>query len=431
MTIGTSLLEIKPGDLLSMPGVRLVVLRGPDKGRALRLEKEEVVVGSAPTADLQLADETVSRSHISLRVTPAGYLLTDLDSTNGTLVDERRIKSVFVTLGDKIDLGKTRLRLEGAREPVDLALSKAESFGHYLGRSIAARRLFATLEQVAPRDVTVLLLGESGTGKDTIAESLHEASPRKKGPFVILDCGAISPGLMESELFGHERGAFTGAHTSRPGAFREAHKGTLFLDEVGELPKELQPKLLRAIDKREVKPVGGAHPIPVDVRIIAATNRDLKLDVNRGLFREDLFYRLNVVSLRMAPLRERPDDIPLLATHFWRVFTRDPEARLPDEFLEPLLAHSWPGNVRELKNRVERAATLDAHLEITNAKKLGEESFREAKNVAVDTFERTFLTSLLARAGGNLSEAARQAQMDRVYLTRLLRKHGLRGTPKA
>jgi DNA-binding NtrC family response regulator len=411
------------GPRLRVPGARLVVQRGPDRGRAFKLEREEAVIGAAPTCDLQLNDDTVSRSHFSLRSLPEGHLLTDLESSNGTFVDGRRVQRVFVVPGDKIELGRTRLKLEAAHETVDLTLSRAEAFGNYRGRSTAARRVIALCEKIAREDVTVLLLGETGTGKDTIAEALHEAGPRATGPFAVIDCGAIAPGLIESELFGHEKGAFTGAHAERPGIFREAHHGTVFLDEIGELPRELQPKLLRVLERREVKPLGATRSVPVDVRVIAATNRNLRLDVNRGLFREDLFYRLNVVSLSLPPLRERPDDIPMLAAHFWKQIV--PEGGLPAEFVEPLLRHSWPGNVRELRNRVERAAWLDRRPEITGAAGTGEASFHTAKQVVVDEFERRFLTELLQRTGGNISEAARRSELDRVHLRRLLRKHGL------
>jgi len=411
--------------LLRVPGARLVVMRGPDKGRALRLARDEVVVGSGPLADLQLSDDTVSRNHFALRSGPDGYTITDLESSNGTFVEGRRVRAAWVEPGDKIEIGRTRLRLEAQREPLDVTLSSAEAFGGFLGRSTAARRVIALVEQIAGEDVAVLLLGETGTGKDTIAESIHEASPRKKGPFVVVDCGAIAPTLIESELFGHEKGAFTGAHAARAGAFREAHGGTLFLDEVGELPKELQPKLLRALERHEVKPLGAAQPTRVDVRVIAATHRDLRLDMNRGLFREDLYYRLNVVSVRVPPLRDRPDDIPMLATHFWRQIVGDESAELPADFLEPLLRHHWPGNVRELRNRVERAAMLDGRPVITGVEAPADESFHTAKQVVVDRFERAFLSALLAKTGGNISEASRRAQLDRVYLRRLLRKHGL------
>jgi transcriptional regulator with GAF, ATPase, and Fis domain len=410
---------------LILPGARLVVLRGPDRSRALRLEREEVTIGSAPTADLQLSDSAVSRSHFTLRQTPEGYLATDLGSTNGTFVDGRRIREVYLRLGDKIELGRTRLRLEVARSPVELQLSEADSFGRFRGRSVAVRRMFSLLEKVAPQELGVLLLGETGTGKDTLAEALHDAGPRRGGPLVVVDCGAIAAGVIESELFGHEKGAFTGAAQARLGAFREAHGGTLFLDEIGELPRDLQPKLLRVIDKGEVRPLGAAAVERVDVRIIAATNRDLRREVNRGLFREDLFYRLGVVTITIPPLRERPEDIPLLATHFWRAFWNDPDAELPEEFLPTLLGYGWPGNVRELRNRVERAAVLDGRLEISGQERSSGDLFSVAKEAAVDRFERSFLSSLLQRTGWNIAEAARRADMDRTHLTKLLRKHGI------
>jgi DNA-binding NtrC family response regulator len=418
--------RIVDGDaaLVRLPGARLVVRRGVDRGRVLKIQRERVVVGSAPASDLQLSDDAVSRSHFALRLLPDGYLLTDLESSNGTFVEGRRVHSAYLRPGDLIEVGHTRIKFEGARESVELALSRADAFGNYRGRSTAARRVIAMLEQLASEDVTVLLLGETGTGKDTVAEALHEKSARKKGPFVVLDCGAIPVGLIESELFGHEKGAFTGATADHLGVFRQAHGGTVFLDEIGELPRELQPRLLRALERREVKPVGAARPVPVDVRVIAATNRDLRVDVNSGLFREDLFYRLNVVSLVLPPLRERPEDIPLLAAQFWSEL--QPEGGLPKEFLEPLLRHSWPGNVRELRNRVERAAYLDRRPEITGAEAQKDESFHLAKQRVVDAFERRFLTELLQKTGGNISEAARRAELDRVHLRRLLRKFGLK-----
>jgi DNA-binding NtrC family response regulator len=281
------------------------------------------------------------------------------------------------------------------------------------------------LENVAATDATVLLLGETGTGKDAIASAIHEASPRASGPFVVVDCGAISAGLVESELFGHERGAFTGAVAARSGAFREAHRGTLLLDEIGELPRDLQPKLLRALEGRHVKPVGATALIPVDVRVIAATNRDLKREVNTGQFREDLFYRLNVISIRVPPLRERLEDLPALAAHFWRELTGEPEAALPADLLPPLATHTWPGNVRELRNRVERAMRLGRPVEISRTHAPGEEPFRAAKQAVIDAFERQYLARLLERTGGNQSEAARVAELDRPHLVKLLKKHGL------
>ncbi|MCE9576549.1 MAG: sigma 54-interacting transcriptional regulator [Deltaproteobacteria bacterium] len=406
---------------LSLPDVRIVVMRGPDRGRAVHLEREEIVIGTAPTADLRLTDPTVSRHHATLRANERGLLLTDLDSTNGTVLDRRRVHSAYVAPGDLIEVGGTRLRIEQPRGRVELTISSAAQFGPLIGRSVAARRLFALLEQVAQAEVTVLLLGESGVGKDLAAQALHEAGPRANGPFVVFDCGAAAASVIESELFGHERGAFTGAVDRRLGAFQEAAGGTLFLDEIGELPRELQPKLLRVIDRHEVRPLGADRTIAVDVRIVAATNRDLGREVNLGSFREDLFYRLSGFPVRVPPLRERIDDVPLLADHFWRVFTRDPDGAVPSSALPELAAHSWPGNVRELRHRVEQLALLrdpGAPAPVD-----GVISYREAKARALAAFEIAFLREAMARANGNVSEAARQVSMDRVYLSKLLRRH--------
>jgi transcriptional regulator with GAF, ATPase, and Fis domain len=278
----TKTLQVKKPTVLSMRGLRLVVQRGPDRGRALKLTRPEVVIGTSESADLVLTDPTVSQHHLRIRVLPDGYLATDLDSTNGTRLFERRIRAAYLELDDVVELGETRVKIEAQRETVELSLSAENSFGRLVGKSVAARRLFAELAEVAKSDVTVLLLGETGTGKDAAAEAIHDASRRAHAPFVVVDCGAIASSLIESELFGHERGAFTGAVEKRIGAFVAAHKGTLFLDEIGELPRELQSRLLRALENREVKPVGATQPISIDVRVIAATNRDLLVEVNRG-----------------------------------------------------------------------------------------------------------------------------------------------------
>jgi len=428
----TRLLDVRDRQTLTIPGARLVVVRGPDKGSTAPVELEEMVVGSAPTAHLVLHDPTVSRHHFVLKTTPDGYVVTDLGSTNGTRLDRRRSQSAFVAPGDRIDIGGTQLRLQGGDERVEVALSPRESFGRLLGRSVAARRTFALLERVAGEPTTVLFTGESGTGKDVAAEALHEASPRAAAPFVVVDCGALVDNLMESELFGHEAGAFTGAREARAGAFEHAHGGTLFLDEIGELARDLQPKLLRVLERREIRRVGAVEPRAVDVRIVAASNRDLRVAVNNGLFREDLFHRLNVVSIRMAPLRERMDDVPLLAEHFWRELRRDHYEQLPESLLSAFLAYDWPGNVRELRNKVERGALMMGMGRSTDAisgigeVRLDEQfPFREAKAAVVERFERTYCRTLLERARGNVSEAARLASMNRVYLTRLLQKYGL------
>jgi DNA-binding NtrC family response regulator len=411
---------------LSMVGVRLLVLRGRDKGRALRLEKEDACVGTADSCDLVLTDGTVSRNHLSLRVLPDGYLITDLDSTNGTRLAGCRIKAAYIEPGMTLDLGNTQIRLEELSGRVDLPLSGAERFGRLLGASSVMRRTFALLETVARENSTVLLVGETGTGKDLAAESIHELSPRAAGPFVVIDCGAIAAQLFESELFGHEKGSFTGATARRVGAMAEAHGGTLFLDEVAKLPLALQPKLLRALDRREVRPVGGSRPIAVDVRVIAASDRDLRVEVNKKRFREDLFYRLNVVRVRIPPLRERSDDIPLLVRHLLRQFTNDPGAEFPAEEMEALIKSPWPGNVRELRNYVEQyVALMGRH---TLGRDVADEEpqlYKEARARITDAFERRFLSALIQRTNGNLAAAARLAGMDRTYLMTLLRKHNI------
>ncbi len=419
----TKQLATRKGETLSWRGARIVVQRGPDRGRALKLDREEVTIGTAESSTFVLRDPTVSRNHLSLRTLPDAFLIKDLESTNGTSIGSTRIKEAYLQLGDTFDVGSTRIKLEAVREPLGLKSSTSDSFGRLIGRSAAAKRLFATLEALAQQDVTVALSGETGVGKDAAAEALHELGLRASGPFVCVDCSAIPANLLEAELFGHEKGAFTGAAERRPGAFQEAHTGTLFLDEIGELPRDLQPKLLRALERHEVRPLGAARPVPVDLRVISATNRDLRLDVNRGLFREDLYYRLHVVPVRIPPLRERLEDIPLLAEHFRRQFTRDSEGTLPEELIRDFLAHDWPGNVRELRNRVEYAIALPDGAPRAAASPGG---YREAKQKAVDAFEISYLTNLLAATSSNVSEAARQADIDRVHLTKLLRKYRIK-----
>jgi DNA-binding NtrC family response regulator len=307
------------------------------------------------------------------------------------------------------------------------------------GRSTAMRRLFALAGRVAASDVTVLIEGETGTGKDALCEALHQASTRASGPLIVVDCGAVPPNLFESELFGNEKGAFTGADRARAGAFEEADGGTLFLDEIGELPLQLQPKLLRVLEAREVRRIGSAQPRKINVRVIAATNRDLREEVNRGTFRQDLYFRLEVMRLRVPPLRERPDDIPVLAEHF-RTLAKPGDAAPPfsDETLRNFVAHPWPGNVRELRNAVERLTVLDdmpfttpTAADVDDGSGGGEPvdirvPFKEAKNALTDRFERRYLTAMLEATAGNISEAARRAGIDRVYLLRLMGRYGLR-----
>ncbi|MEK6608350.1 MAG: sigma 54-interacting transcriptional regulator, partial [Myxococcota bacterium] len=356
----TQIVARPEGAVLVLEKSRLVVVRGPDKGRSLVVEKARVSVGSEDGCDLRLTDPSVSRRQFELRVEPEGFVLRDLGSTNGTTVDGMRVVEAYLRKSARIAAGGTEIKFAPLGESVELALSPRESFGAALGRSVAMRHVFAILERVATMDATVLIEGETGTGKELAAEGVHAASKRASGPFVVVDCGAIPENLVESELFGHEKGAFTGASEARAGAFEEADGGTLFLDEVGELPLELQPKLLRALESHEVRRVGSQKARALDLRIVAATNRDLATEVRAGKFREDLYYRLAVVRVVMPPLRERRDDVRLLARELARRARPqvDPASWLDEATLALLESHDWPGNVRELRNVVDRLAVF-------------------------------------------------------------------------
>jgi transcriptional regulator with PAS, ATPase and Fis domain len=321
------------------------------------------------------------------------------------------------------------------RHPVELPPGAHATFGGAIGASPAMRHLFATLEQAAQTDTTILLEGESGVGKEALARAVHACSPRAEGPFVVVDCGAIPQTLFESEVFGHLRGAFTGAREARRGLFDEADGGTLFLDEVGELPLELQPKLLRAIEHREVRPLGARGPHPVNARIVAATNRRLAEAAVKGEFRQDLYYRLAVVRVNVPPLRERHEDIVPLATAFLRTLRRDPTATVPAELRPLLVSHPWPGNVRELRNVVERFAVLGSE---ASAGLLGDEPphsssgglpeelaqlpYHEARRIVLERFERDYLQRVLLRTEGVVTRAAEEAQVGRATLYRMLER---------
>ncbi len=431
---------------------RLTVVGGHDQGRQLLIDRERVTIGRSVICDLALSDKAVSGTHFEVVAAERGYLLRDLDSTNGTYVGELRVREVWLRPGTVIRAGQTLLRFEGASGTVEIALSREDRFGDMLGRSVKMRGIFALLQKVAPTDLTVLVTGESGTGKELVAKALHEASRRQGGPFVVQDCSAIPKDLIESTLFGHERGAFTGATERRKGSFEQAHGGTLFLDEIGELSLDLQPKLLRVLENREIKRVGGDRPIPVDVRVVAATNRDLRQMVNEGTFREDLYYRLSVVQVELPPLRERTEDIPLLVRHFLDAFAArmwPGEGRrfeVAPEAMRRLQAQPWPGNVRELKNTVERAAALadEAVLQSSDlvpgaqrmpvvpvpgdATHFVEEGipFKEAKQQVLDAFEAAYLRALLEQHKGNITRSAQAAGLTRYHLRELAKRHGLR-----
>ena len=430
---------------LRFPKYRVEVIDGPDRGKTVEGASEEIGVGTADANDLVLADQTVSRHHISITSTPKGHLVRDLGSTNGTSINGVMIERAYLAPNAIVAIGGTKLRFEPVGGDEVPTLSKENRWGRALGTSAAMRRIFAMLPKLAEADATVLIEGETGTGKTLLANAIHEASPRAKGPFVVVDCGAIPPNLIESELFGHEKGSFTGATASRIGAFEAAKGGTVFLDEIGELPLDMQPKLLRALEDRVVKRIGGDDTKKLDIRIIAATNRDLRMEINRGRFRSDLYFRLNTFKLRVPPLRERRDDIPLLVTDFYHQLSPAGDAP-PAELLADFVRHQWPGNVRELRAAVERVVLLG---DPTVWRELAEEyaapatastapadtpkpvegvSFRVAKERAVGDWEREYVRALIAAHDGNLSRAARAVRMDRNHLRELLVKHRISAT---
>ena len=438
---------------------RVEVISGPDAGLVRDVEATVIRIGARRGNDIQLTDSKVSGLHCEIRLDDRGYRLRDLDSTNGTYVSSLRINDVYIGPGTQFALGTTRLKFEPLGESVEVELADTDRFGSMIGRSVKMRELFARLEKLARTDTTVLVTGETGAGKELVAEALHDHSPRssKNGPFVVLDCGSIPPNLIESELFGHERGAFTGATNSYAGAFERAHGGTVFLDEIGELPLAMQPKLLRVLERKEVRRVGGSKTIEVDVRIVAATNRDLGVEVNRGRFREDLYYRLAVARVHVPPLRERKDDLPLLIEHILATTPGGETASIAQETIDLMMKHDWPGNVRELRNVIERAVLLAESPEneeslrrapapaprsepsITGTPSQTATSadatmtvpvdvaipFKNAKQNVISEFERRYISRLLAQHDGNISAAARAAGIDRMSIHKMLHRLGL------
>jgi DNA-binding NtrC family response regulator len=432
---------------------KVVVMSGPEAGKEVEITKPRVTGGRSMINDLVLADKAISGSHFEIVAADDGYRLRDLDSTNGVYVGDLRVREVYLKPNLTFRIGHWDLRFTPTQEIVEIALSKRDSFEHVVGSSVKMREIFATLEKVAPSELTALITGETGTGKEMVARAIHVASPRKSKPFVVLDCGAIPRDLIESTLFGHEKGSFTGAVAQHQGCFEQANGGTIFLDEIGELPIDMQPKLLRVLENREVKRVGGDKTIKVDVRVVAATNRDLRMMVNNGTFREDLYFRLSVIQVELPPLRERRDDVEKLANLFIKDVgsRRTMQMTFSPEAMAALQAHNWPGNVRELRNVVERAAALcdaamvqrsdlffhrdtskpapaapivsgDGGMQITPGL-----DFKEAKQRVVDQFEVAYLKQLLERHDGNITRSAQEAGLTRYHLRELLKRHGLTG----
>ena len=433
----TSLMEDSPAFTRQIKGGTFIVIHGPDRGESVHLRDHPISMGSAPSCDLVLTDKTVSRKHLIAQREGDDVVLRDLGSTNGSYIQGSRFKEITVGYGTEIKVGRTVVKYLPEEEAVEPAVSEDISFGSLVGRDVKMRRLFALLEDVAPTDATVLIEGETGTGKELVAEEIHNHSTRAKGPFIVFDCGAVPRELIESALFGHIKGSYTGAIADRKGAFAEGTGGTIFLDEIGELPLELQPTLLRALDKKAVRRVGSNMYEKVDVRIVAATNRDLRQEIVAKTFREDLYYRLAVIRVTLPPLRERGGDIPILVEHFVRQFGGGRNLNVSREDIERVQRHSFPGNVRELRNVLERACVLSRGNTLNLEEAFSGEKaqpalgirtdlpFKEAKGQLVELFEREYIVDLMRRHKMNLSAAAREAQIDRKHLRELMRKYGL------
>jgi DNA-binding NtrC family response regulator len=397
----------------------LTVVEGSDKGLRLSFTEGRIRVGADPSCELVLSDPAVSGLHAELSILSEGVLLRDLGSTNGTYFLGSKILEALLQPGSVVKLGRTLLAVLPPRDPEPQPFGET-SYGPLLGESVRMRGLFALLHRVERTEATILLEGETGTGKSLIAETIHARSPRAGQPFVTVDCGAVAPTLLHSELFGHKRGAFTGAIEDRAGAFESAHTGTLFLDEIGELPLELQPVLLRVLERGEVQRVGDSRTRPVDLRFIAATNRRLEERVAQGTFRPDLFYRLGVVRIGVPSLRECIEDILPLSRRFL-----GEEKALPADLAALLQSYEWPGNIRQLRNMMERFKAVGSFQLEDEAPRTAELSFHEAKALMIDRFERSYLAALMSEHRGNLSSASRVCGMARNHLRKLLKRHDI------
>lgn len=479
--------EVEPTRLINIGGRpktlhlrRIKLIHQPKNGKPQEFvfDKTPISIGAMEDNDLVIDDDTVSRYHCRLIQERDNYLLQDTESTNGTYINRVRIREAFLSPGCTVHLGDTALLFTPVDETVEVQPSTRDRFGGIIGRNVKLREIYGILEKIAPTNATVVIEGETGTGKEVVAHAIHQASSRADKPFMVFDCGAVPDNLIESELFGHEKGSFTGAITTRQGIFEMANGGTIFLDELGELNLDLQPKLLRVLEQREVKRVGGNKAIRVDVRVIAATNRDLEEEVRQGRFRQDLFYRLSVVRVRLPPLRERKEDIEILVPHFLQnlSFNRKADGQLKvrsisPEALQALFAYHWPGNVRELLNVCERAVsfaegdiiTLDdlpdyirenasyggpRRIASSTAISVASSSsaqpqlqagevtfqvppiplgltFKDAKEKWVASFEKEYIEHLLKKNHMNISHAAREAEIDRKYFRKLMKKYGI------
>ena len=408
------------------------VVEGIDAGREVRIDGTEpsaVLVGKGPSATLQLRDGAVSRRHLSLEIEEGRLRVRDQGSTNGTRLDAVEITDAFAHGGEWLRIGATVMRIELVAAVPAAPRKEEAAFARVIGASPAMRRLYPLCERLAKSDVPVVIEGETGTGKEALAEALHEAGPRARGPFVVFDCTAVPANLVESELFGHEKGAFTGATSTRKGMFELAEGGTLLIDEIGDLDIALQPKLLRAVERSEIRRVGGTKPIKCDVRILAATRRDLEQEVQEGRFRDDLFHRPVVARVELPPLRKRAGDVEILARHFWKALGG--EGAPPPRVLDAWSHHPWPGNVRELRNAVARQIALgdldmtklDASAPVKNdavdeeigailARNL---PYPRARRMVLAAFDRMYVAQALEASGGSVVAAAEASGIARRY----------------
>jgi two-component system response regulator HydG len=419
---------------LSSTTFELRVNAGADAGLALSIDGTQptrVLLGSGPACDFRLTDRTVSRRHAALDVRDDVLRIEDLGSLNGTRVNGVLIHDASLAGGERVELGDAIISVQRGAEPAQKPqVSNETRFGHVIGASLEMRRLYPLCKRLAVSEIPVIIEGETGTGKEALAESLHAEGPLAKGPFVVFDCTAVPPNLLESELFGHERGAFTGAVQSRKGVFAEADGGTLFIDEIGDLDLPLQAKLLRAIERSEFRPVGGNQVMRVEVRILSATRRDLDREVQAGRFRDDLFHRLAVSRIELPPLRERKGDVSVLCRHFLEQAGAPLDA-IPSEVVTRWEDHGWPGNVRELRNAVARFLALGelGRLEPTPIERSGSDwvneilaldlPISEARDRMIQEFEERYIARALQHTGGNVTRAARAAGVGRRYFQTL------------
>jgi transcriptional regulator with GAF, ATPase, and Fis domain len=432
--------------LVATPRFSLVTIEGPAPRVSFEIDAGlpgPTLVGQSAACAIRVSDRQVSRRHAALDIADQHLRITDLDSLNGTHVNGVRIREAFLSGGEVVRIGQTSLRVELLNPAVPVEISPTASFGRVVGASLEMRRLHPLFEALARSDVPVVIEGETGTGKELLAESLHELGPRAAGPFVVFDCTAIAPTLVESELFGHERGAFTGAVSPRRGTFEQAHGGTLLIDEIGDMPLPLQPKLLRVIERGEVKRVGSERSIKVDVRILAATRRDLDREIVAGRFRDDLFHRLAVARVELPPLRRRIGDVAVLAQIFCAQMGRA-EAAIPESLLRAWTDHGWPGNVRELRNAVARQLALGALAPLERSFRTAASSppdsaagagilehivasglpFVEARRRVIEELEQRYIERVLAEHGGNVTRAAKASGIARRQLQRVKARIG-------